>query len=413
MAALMPGAQTEPFGRLLSQGSFYTAGMQLSNGAVVLPYISAHLGITWVAALLFPAYGLGSIVGNSLSPVVLQRAGQMRHVLMAAIAASAAALFICDVVVPWDGALVGAVFLVTSAGGGVVVAISSVAYTDMIASKLGAVRRGELLLVQGAIGSVLATVVALLVVPALARGDEMALHRDLLWLGAAGLVASAVAALFVGPMRANSIPARLSLRDTYRQGFAVARSQPWFRQYAITYLLFAPVALGTTFYTLRVAHRTGSLNLLVILSSVALVFGSALWRKINAHFGVRGMLLGSAMLSAAAALLCIVAQSCGLWNHLWAYGTVFFLATIAAQAVLVAAMSWISIVAPGQHRGTLIGFCSTLVAVESAMLGGILGGIAQQRSATWPDFVVLTLSVLAAVSAIGAPGSEAQREPGS
>lgn len=410
MVAVMPRGRTQPYGRLLSQGSFYTAGMQLSNAAVVLPYICVHQGIGWAAALLFPAYGLGSIVGNSVSPAVLQRVGAMRHLLLAAIAVSAAALFVCDAVVPWNGVTAGAVFLTTSAGGGFVIAISGVAYSDMISSKLCAVRRGELLLVQGATGSVLATVVALLVVPALAHGDEMAFRRDLLWLGAAGLAVSGVVALFVGPVRSTSVPARLSLRDTYRQGFAVARSQPWFRRYAVTYLLFAPVALGTTFYTLRIAHHNGSLHVLVILSSGALVIGSTLWRKIFAAFGVRGVLLGSAVLSAASALLCVAAESCGQWSQLWAYGTVFFLATIAAQAVFVAAISWISVMAPVQHRGTLIGFCATLVAVESAVLGGILGGFAQQRSAIWPDLIVLLLSILAAVAALGAPGPEAQQE---
>jgi hypothetical protein len=96
--------------------------------------------------------------------------------------------------------------------------------------------------------------------------------------------------------------------------------------------------------------------MLVILSSVALVLGSTLWRKVYRLFGVRGMLLGSALLSTAAALLCVVAESCGQWFHLWAYGTTFFLATVAAQAVFAASISWIGALAAEQYRGTLIGF---------------------------------------------------------
>ncbi|UXA08143.1 MFS transporter [Mycobacterium sp. SMC-2] len=405
MAVLLQGAsaQTNPFPRLPSQGAFYTAGMQFSNGAVVLPFICAHLGLTWLAALLFPAYGLGSIVGNSMSPAVLQRVGQMRHLLLAAMAASAAALILCDSVIPWNGLLAAVVFLLTSAGGGVIVAVSNVAYPDTVSSKLSALK---LLMVQGAIASVVATVVALFVVPGLATGDKMALHRDLLCLGAFGLAASGFAALFVGPARSTSIAPKMSVRDTCRRGFAVARSQPWFRRYVITCLLFAPLTLGTTFYALRTAHQSGTLHVLVFLSSSGLVIGSALWRKVYQLFGVRGMLLGSALLSVAAAVASIVAQLCGQWFHMWAYGTVFLLATVAALAVFAAAISWISVVAAEPHRGTLIGFCSTLLAIETTVLGGALGGIAQKHSTVWPVVVVLILAVAAAVAALGAPASE-------
>jgi hypothetical protein len=399
-------ARPSAFGRLLSQGTIHTAGMQLSNGAVVLPFIAAHHGLTWAAAMLFPAYSIGSIAGNSMSPAALQRAGQMRHLLLAGLAAISAALIACDAVVPWKGVGAAAVFLLVSAGGGVVVAVSRVAYFDLISSKLSEFRRGELLLVKGAIGSVLTAIVTLVVVPKLAHGDTMAYHRDLLWLGAAGLAASGIAALFLGRVSSTSTTEQLSLRDTYRQGFAVARSEPWFRRYVITSLLFAPVSLGTTFYALRTAHQGGGLHVLVIVTSIGLVLSSPLWRRVHRLFGVRGMLVGSALLSALAAAVCIVAESCGLWFHVWAYGTVFLLATVATAAVVAAGISWISVVAAEQHRGTLIGFCSTLVAVVSTGLGAALGGIAQKHTTIWPVAVVLVLSVIAAMASLGAPGSK-------
>lgn len=404
-----PAAQPRVFGRLLSQGTFYTAGMQLSNGTVILPLICAHQGLSWAAALLFPAFSLGDIVGNTVSPMVLQRVGQARHRLLAAIAGSVAALTLCDALIPWNGGFAATVFLLTCVVAGVLLGISGVAYPDMISSKLSAARRGELVLFQGAIGSVLATVVTLVVVPALAHGNEMAYRRDLLWLGAVGLGASAVAALFVGPVQSTSTTTRMSMRDTYRQGFAVARSQPWFGRYLIACLLFAPVTLGTTFYALRTAHQNGSLHVLVILSSIGLVFGSPLWRKVYRVFGVRGMMLGSALLSVAAATLTLVAELSGLWGHIWAYGTVFLLATVAAQAVFAAAISWLSVVAEESHRGILIAFSSTLVALETMALAGVLGGIAQNHAAIWPDIVVLILAIAAALASLSAPASETRR----
>lgn len=331
----MPASAARPrvFGRLLSQGTCYTAGIQLSNGTVILPLICAHQGLTWVAALLFPAFSFGDIVGNSVSPLVLQRVGRMRHRLLAVMAAGVAGLTLCDAVIPWRGATTAVVFLLSCAVAGVLLGIAGVAYPDMVSSKLTAARRGELFLFQSAIGSVLAAAVTLVVVPMLAHGNEMAYRRDLLWLGALGLAGSAVAALFVGPVGSDSTTARMSMRDTYREGFAIARSQPWFRRYMIACLLFGPVTLGTTFYALRAAHHSRSLHVLVILSSIGLVFGSPLWRKVFRLFGVRGMMLGSALLSVAAATLTLAAEASGQWTHPWAYGTVFLLATVAAQAV--------------------------------------------------------------------------------
>lgn len=296
-------------------------------------------------------------------------------------------------------------FLATTGAGGVVTGVSSVAYTDMISSMLPAVRRGELLLTQGAAGSVLATGVTLVIVPMLAHGNEMARYHDLLWLGAAGLVCSGIAALFVGPMRSVSVTTatRMPLREIYWMGFAIARSQPWFRRYMTTYLLFVPISLGTTFFSLRAAQSNGSLHVLVILSSIGLVVGSMLWRQINRLFGVRGLLLGSALLNAAAALLCMVAESCGQWVHAWAYGTAFLLATVAAQTVVAASISWISVLAPERYRATLICVGSTLAAVEATVLGVALGGIAQKHATIWPVVVVLTLAVIAAVASLRAP----------
>ncbi|WP_255245914.1 MFS transporter [Mycobacterium persicum] len=403
-AVAAASARTSPFGRLVTQGTFYTTGMQLSNSAVVLPFICAHQGITWAAGMLFPAYSIGLIMGNSASPAILQRAGRMRHVLLAMTAATVAALMIWDAVIPWTGVYAAAVFLLTTAAAGVVIAVATVAYTDMVSSKLPARRRGELFLTQGAAGSTLATGVMLLIAPMLASGDQIAHYRDLLWLGALALIASSVAALLVGPMRSASTTVRPPLREIYRQGFAVARDQPWFRRYAVTYLLFAPICLGTTFYSLRAAKKMGSLHVLVVLSSVGLVVGSAFWRKIYRRFGVRGMLLGSALCSTTAALVCIAAELSGQWYHLWAYGTVFLLATLAAQPVSAASVSWISVFAAEQHRATLIGFGATLLAITFTMLGGVLGMIAQEHATVWPVVVVLALSLVAAFVAVRAPG---------
>lgn len=81
----------------------------------------------------------------------------------------------------------------------------------------------------------------------------------------------------------------------------------------------------------------------------------------------------------------------------------FVLASAAGQAVFAAAISWISVCAADHQRATLIGFGAIFVAVESALLGAVLGAIAQQHSANWPGLVMLMLNLVAVGATHHAP----------
>ena len=128
-----------------------------------------------------------------------------------------------------------------------------------------------------------------------------------------------------------------------------------------------------------------------------------MWRIVYRRHGARGMLLGSAMLASSAAVTCIIAEACGAWSRVWVHGVVFLLATVANQAIFTAAVAWINVFAAAEHRATLIAFGSLLVAVESIVLGAVLGALAQSASAIWPIAVVLVLNLIAGRAALYAP----------
>jgi len=98
-----------------------------------------------------------------------------------------------------------------------------------------------------------------------------------------------------------------------------------------------------------------------------------------------------------------MAEAYGAWSHAWVHGIVFLLTTVANQAIFAAAISWINACAADRHRAALIGFGSMLVAIESTLLGAVLGGIAEKTSAIWPVTIVLALNVLATMTAARAP----------
>ena len=392
---------------LLTQGSFYNTGLQLSSVSAVLPFICGQQGIYWAAGLLYPAYSIGTIIGNAASPWVIGRFRHLRHLVLAGTAATLAVLIVCNAVVARADLLIAGVFLMTSWGTGVTAAISKVAVSDIISSKLADIRRGDLLLTQGAIGALVAITSTLVVAPLLAGRDPVAGHVDLLWLGATGMALAAIAAVFVGPVEGGTARTMRRMRDIYRHGMSVARTHSWFRQYAVSQLLFVPISLSTTFYSLHASEQHGdeiaSLHVLVVFTSLGLLTGSVLWRIVYRRQGSRGMLVGSASLGCTAALLCILAEASGMWSQLWVHGVVFLLATVANQAIFTAAIAWINVYAVDHHRATLIAFGSLLVAIESILLGAVLGALAQHTAAIWPVVVVLLLNLVAGRAALFAP----------
>lgn len=58
------------------------------------------------------------------------------------------------------------------------------------------------------------------------------------------------------------------------------------------------------------------------------------------------MLINSALLGSAAAAICVVMEYRDDLNHIWIYGIVFILATMANQAIFSASLAWIGAFAP-------------------------------------------------------------------
>lgn len=405
--ATTPRPSADPYRVLLTQGALYTTGLQLANVAAVLPFLLAQEGIYWAAGLLYPAYSIGIVVGNSLSPVVVERAARLEHLVIATTTAAMAVLVVACGVASWVRFHVAWVFLGVSLLSGVVAGISRVAWSEVISGKLVEDRRNNLVFAQGAIGALIAVITTLMLLPFLADRDPAHSHLDVLWLGASSLLAAAIAAMFIGPVRtAVTRDAPVSLSDTYRQGLSTAREHPWFRRYALVQLLFVPVSLGTSFYSIHASvnhsDTAGSVHVLVISSSIGLIAGSLLWRGVSRHGGVRGLLVTSAVLGSLAAVLCVLTEAFDDEQYIWLYGMVFILATISNQAIFSAGLTWVAAYAPERHRATLLGFGALLVAVSSTVVGAALGAVAHQVAVIGPILTILVLNVLAGAVAVWA-----------
>lgn len=392
------------FGQLITHGTCYNAGTVMSNVSVVLPFICAAQGMAWLAALLYPAYSIGAAVGNSVAPAILDLTRHHRHLVVAGAALVMAVLVTLNAAVSVVGSL-AVTLLITSTAMGLASGVGNVAFTDLASNMLSDGRRGDLLLGQGAMGSVVATTITVLVVPMLGH-DPLRQGVDLLLFGAAGLAIAGITAVFIEPVQTRLVNVRMSPLATIRTGLRVARATAWFRRYALTQLAFVPVALGSTFYSLRAAQAHDQLPVVVVVSSLALVVGARLWRAVYRRFGVRGMLTGSASASSAAAAGCLVAESADWWSSGWVPATVVALAVVGSQAVYTASVTWIGILADTRHRALLLGAGAALVALATGVVGALVGQIAVLYCDRWPGVVMLILSVVAlavARSDFGAP----------
>jgi MFS family permease len=392
---------------LLAFGASYSVGAQMASVRAVLPFLLAEKGIYWAAGLLYSTFSIGFIAGNALSPTVVERSSRRQYLVIATASAAIAALTAIVAVAALGDVLVAVVFLASSLVIGAAMGLANNAYAEIISRMLDRQHRNQLLLNQEAVGAVLTVVATLLLLPLLSNRDASSGHLDVLWVGAAAMSAACVAAIAVGPTAGGELRSPRRIIDDIREGGTVVRTRSWYRLFLTTQIVFVPVGLSMTFFSLRAStshgDQAGGLHILVVSSAGGLLAGAFLWRIMFRRFGVRGMLVLSGVINCAAAVVCIANEVVPTQVQLWGYGVVYFLATLANGAIGAATVSWISAFATEERREMLISFAAALAAVVSALLGVVIGWIAHASASVWPVLVMLALGIVSAVVATRAP----------
>ena len=396
-----------PYPALLAFGSSYSVGSQMAGVQAVLPFVLAEKGVYWAAGLVYSAFSIGIIAGNALSSTAVERSRRRQYLVIAIVALANAVLTAIVAASAQFDVLVAVVFLSSSLLIGVAGGIAKNAYAEIISCMLDRQHRNQLVLNEHAIGAIITVVATLLLLPLLAGRDAAAGHLDVLWFGAVAMVAAFVAAMSVGPTTTGAMEPPRPILDDLRQSVTIARTQSWYRLFLAAQIVFVPVTLSVTFFSLRASttagDKTGGLHLLVITSAGGMLAGSFLWRRVFRRFGVRGMLVFSGMIGSTAGVVCIANETIPAEPQLWVYGIVFFLAALANAAIYAATVSWISAFAADVRREMLLSFAAALAAVATAVLGAAIGWMAHLTDSIWPVVIVLVFCALAATVAIRAP----------
>ncbi|NTY58604.1 hypothetical protein [Mycolicibacterium sphagni] len=407
-------AQGGTYRALLTQGTFFKVGVQVSSISAVIPYIADHLGSpAVVVALLAPAFTAGTMLGTILGPKVLRLTDSVTGLLVGITLTQAAltALVALDIALApqWLFAypLLLACLLI-----GTVTGSSQVVSPMAMSALLSAQERGDLMLKQAGYSGALVVLITAFTAGRLLPDAPRWHDADLLWISVAAMVVGALccARLRAPGMELAKGPTRMV--DTLHAGRHHLRANRWLRRFLATNLMFVPVILTPTFYAIYAAEFLGtSINVdqFLVFVGVGLLTGIPLWRVVRRNLGVRGVYTCSALISVAAAALCIASQQWQIVPGLWAFGPAMLLSAVANQALLPAAYDWIFDHADPADAAVLISCTHIVISLGMIVAGFALGLIAEGAPAVWPLLTMLVLTVVAGVAGVQAPGGQRER----
>lgn len=363
---------------LLTQGTLFTVGVQMSSVFIVIPYVADQIGSPgMVVALLVPGFTVGTLLGTAVGPKVLRGVVSVAVLLggIALVDAALTALIAVDITVvpPRFGAypLLLLCILVGVVGGSLEV-VSPMAMSALLSAR----QRSDLLLKQSGYGAALVVVITAFLASRFVRDALPWRDVDLLWIGVAAMLLCAACAFGLRTRGVELASGTGSALDSLRNGHHYLRTHRWMQRFLATQLAFIPVVLSPMFYAIYAAESLGTgvgdMDDFLVFFGIGLLAGIPLWRLARTRLGVRGMYAGSAGVGVAAGILCIVSQRWHPLPGVWGFGPVLLLSALAGQAVWTAAYDWVFGHASPEHAVVVITYSKIMFS-----LGVIVAGFAR------------------------------------
>jgi MFS family permease len=400
---------------LLTQGTLFRVGVQVSSVLIVVPYVADQVGIPGiVVALLVPGFTAGALLGMAFGPKVLRISVSVAGLLggIAFIDAALTALIAVDIsVVP--SRFVAYPLLLFCILIGIVSGSLDVVLPVAMSALLSAQQRSDVLLKQSGYAAALVIVITAFFASRLVRDSLPWRDVDLLWIGVAAMVLCAACcfALRTRGVELASGPGRTL--DTLRDGHSYLRTNRWMQRFLVAQLVFMSVTLGPMFYAIYAAESLGAgfgdMDDFLVFVGVGLLAGIPLWRLVRTWLGVRGMYACSAGISVAAAIICIASQHWHPLPGLWTFGTVLLLSALANQAVWPAAYDWVFGHASDEQTAVVVISYSQIVVSLGVIFASFAFSLAAEYGPdVWPLGLLLALTAVACLAATLVPRTTAK-----
>lgn len=390
---------------LLAQGTFYTVAVQLTSVTAVIPFICAELGAKGVVvALLVPIYTIGTLFGNVFIAQILRWHTSIVAVLLGNVCLQALLIianaidieFLPKNVSPYLLLLTSALIGVSSGCSRVVVSLST-------AALLPRERQSRLLIQQAGYGAVLVMLISAYSAGFLSDDSPGIDNAELLWVGAAAMIVSAICCFGLRQARDVMPAERMRMGEVLIAGVRRFRGASWLRRYLVTQVAFTSITLGSVFYGIYSSESlgpdNGALDSILAFVGLGLLAGIGIWSYVRKRFDVRGMLLCSALIGACAAVLCLTLMTSRLLPMVWTFGLAMMLTAIASQAVFPASHDWIEREVTDDERVVVLSFTQIVVSVVAIGIAFVFGVVARHGSALWPLTIMLALNAIAAITA--------------
>ena len=399
---------------LLTQGTLFRVGVQVSSVLIVVPYLADQVGSPRImVALLVPGFTAGALLGMAFGPKVLRISVSVAGLLggIAMIDAALTALIAVDIaVVP--SRFVAYPLLLMCILIGIVSGSLEVVMPVAMSALLSAQQRSDVLLKQSGYAAALVIAITAFAASRFVRDSMPWRDVDLLWIGVAAMVLCAACCFALrttGVELANG-PGRTL--DTLRNGHYYLCTNRWMQRFLVTQLVFMSVTLSPMFYAIYAAESLGAgvgdMDDFLVFVGIGLLAGIPLWRLVRTRLGVRGMYACSAGIGVAAAIICIVSQRWHLLPGLWAMGPVLLLSALANQAVWPAAYDWVFGHASDEQAVVVISYSQIVVSLGVIFAGFALSVAAEYGPDVWPLGLLLALTALACLAATRVPRTTAK-----
>ncbi len=351
-------------------------GDALTNPKTTLTWLAGTLGVAaWMAALLVPLRESGSMLVQIWVAGGVQRFDLRKRAWSVGAVAQAASMFGMALCAFWlRGMVAGVVLLALLAVFALARSISSVASKDVLGRVLPKRRRGR---ASGWAAS--AAGVATLLIGAAAVGlgpKHLGSSGYALVLAASGLLWLTAAGWFM-TLREPRAETRV---DSSKMRLRMLFTDAALRQFVLTRALLMCTALSAPYYVMiaqrQLGHTPRVLAAFIVAEGLASMLGGPVWGRLADRSSRRVMMIGGLVGGVlAAALAAAWLLQSDLLARAWLMPLLFFVLSLAHQAVRTGRKTYVVDMAEGDRRTDYVAVSNSAMGVLLLAIGGIAAAL--------------------------------------
>lgn len=384
-------------------GVLFNMSAALAGGTTVLPIFVSNLTDSKVLIGLSGTMAMAGwylpqlVVANYIETVRRKRplyiwAGVVRIIVIWTVALSILLLGST-----WGSGFIALFFVLYSmyviAGG-----VAGIPFMDIVAKAIKSENRGTFFGARLFFGGIAAALMGLFVKNILAT-REFPDNYAILFVTASAIITVAILSFCFADERDAVVPKRRTpFKKFLRRGPSLLKDVRSYRIFFIWRVLLGVWMMALPFYIIfareRLALPEEAVGIFLSIQMVGMIISNILWSRLSDRVGNRIVLKLTAVVSAAAPLMALIAAMAPPLRNIPAFGTVFFLVGFAMSGLRLGHSSYMLDLAPEEERPTYLGFMNTFIA-PVALLSAVGGVVVEMTSYETLFVTALAASLLA------------------